>query len=375
MFPALSLTAVLLGLLPRGASAQVEQIWLTHQSGDADRIVVNWTSRKPGNAVVRWGRTPRYGHEAGIDEHTRLHHVEIRREPGTACHYAVRTGRQVSPDAAVRSGPTDVLRAAVVADWHRKPDLSALIGDKPHLLLTAGDNIPNLYGAGGAGNKDSIKAYAELIDRYPGLFRSTPLMPVLGNHDKQMRPRGDRPPARPVYDIEATAFRRFFALPGDEWKWRFAVPAFDVRFVALDLHHISDRGTTWQTCHPFDKQSEQFRWYREVMKERDRRFTVTLYNEQHARVRRQADGAWGTMIGAGTLAITGFGHFAERAEVDGFTYYNTSLSAGDRYPDPQSAFLAVTPGYLLLTITRKPQEMTVEIKDLDGRVLDRKVFR
>ena len=36
-----------------------------------------------------------------------------------------------------------------------------------------------------------------------------------------------------VYDIEATAFRKFFALPGDGWKWHFDVPDFRVRFVAL----------------------------------------------------------------------------------------------------------------------------------------------
>ena len=39
--------------------------------------------------------------------------------------------------------------------------------------------------------------------------------------------------------IDATAFRRFFELPGDEWKWHFDVPDFDVRFIALDLNHIA----------------------------------------------------------------------------------------------------------------------------------------
>ena len=55
----------------------------------------------------------------------------------------------------------------------------------------------------------------------------------------------EQPPAEPVYDVGATAFRTFFALPGDGWKWHFDVPAFGVRFVALDLNHIQDRGTTW----------------------------------------------------------------------------------------------------------------------------------
>ena len=42
-----------------------------------------------------------------------------------------------------------------------------------------------------------------------------------------------------------------------------------------------------------------------------------------------------------SACITGFGYFAERAEVDGVPYYNTSLSGtGNQYPDPHSQFLA-----------------------------------
>ena len=110
-------------------------------------------------------------------------------------------------------------------------------------------------------------------------------MPVLGNHDKEVRPRGDAPPQEPVYDVNATAFRTFFELPDDEWKWHFDVPGFDVRFIALDLNHISDMGTTWQACHPFAAGSEQFEWYDRLTQRTDRRFVVTLYNEQNANIR------------------------------------------------------------------------------------------
>ena len=47
-----------------------------------------------------------------------------------------------------------------------------------------------------------------------------------------------------IYDIEARAFRRFFALPDDEWKWHFDVPAFGLPLIALDFHHTSDFGST-----------------------------------------------------------------------------------------------------------------------------------
>jgi hypothetical protein len=305
-----------------------------------------------------------------------MHHVEIPLEESDGVyHYSVSTGNQSSKDATFKAYPTDVLRVAVAADWQGLPDLSAIMKDDVHLLLTAGDNISNTHQLCGAGIKDCVKPYARLIDRYPELFRSVPFMPVLGNHDKEMRPRGSKPPNEPVYDIDATVFRRFFELPDDEWKWRFHVPGFDVRFAALDLNHISDFGTTWQASHSFKKDSEQFRWYDKLMADQSPKFVVTLYNERNGSMRAQEQGAWHEMFRKGTIAITGFGYYAERAEVDGFTYFNTSLSGkGSQYPDAKSKFLKGADSYILLTLTKNPAKMEVEIKGLDGSVLDRKVF-
>ncbi len=358
------------------ALGQVERMWLTHRSNTPSRIVVNWTSRQPGDSTVLYGLAGEDGKEVKVDGDRTLHHVEIPiPRTGAVYHYSVKTGDQTSKGATFKSCPNDILRVAVVADWQGKPDLSALIQDDVHLLLTAGDNVSSIHQHCGAGNKDCIKPYAELIDHYPELFRSTPFMPVLGNHDKEIRPRGDKPPEEPVYDIDATAFRRFFELPDDEWKWHFDIPAFDVRFVALDLNHISDMGTTWQASHAFDEHSEQFVWYRDVMSEPLPRFVVTLYNERSASIRTKEGGRWHEMFRKGTIAITGFGYFAERAEVDGFTYYNTSLNGkGDRYPDPHSQLLKSENSYILLTFTRSPPRMAVEIKGPDGGVLDRKEY-
>lgn len=364
-------------LLCSSASAQIERVWLTHKSNHPNRIVVNWTTKEPGNSVVRFGLTNQYGDEKQIAGNRTLHHVEIPLlEKNTVYHYSVRTGEHRSQDAIFKAYPTEVLRAVVIGNWTKKSDISAIRRDDPHLLLTAGDNISDIYQLCGIGNKECFKAYAQLIDRHPDLFQSTPFMPILGNHDKQIRPRGDRPPEDPVYDVDATAFRRFFELPDDEWKWHFDIPDFKVRFIALDLNHISDMGTTWQSCHEFHKGSKQFQWYRKLMDEgAPQRFVVTLYNESNLSTRTQEDGTWHDLIRQGTLAITGFGYFAERAEVDGFGYYNTSINGkGTRYPDPHSKFFASTDSYLLLTITKKPLKMTVEIKGLDGTVLDRQEY-
>jgi hypothetical protein len=358
------------------AFAQVERVWLGHRSNDPSKLVVNWMTKEPGNSVVRFGRTAKYGHEVRVANNTTMHHVEIPLEESDGVyHYSVSTGNQSSKDATFKAYPTDVLRVAVAADWQGLPDLSAIMKDDVHLLLTAGDNISNTHQLCGAGIKDCVKPYARLIDRYPELFRSVPFMPVLGNHDKEMRPRGSKPPNEPVYDIDATVFRRFFELPDDEWKWRFHVPGFDVRFAALDLNHISDFGTTWQASHSFKKDSEQFRWYDKLMADQSPKFVVTLYNERNGSMRAQEQGAWHEMFRKGTIAITGFGYYAERAEVDGFTYFNTSLSGkGSQYPDAKSKFLKGADSYILLTLTKNPAKMEVEIKGLDGSVLDRKVF-
>ena len=365
--------ASIVGLfLASPAKAQVERIWLTHRSNDPTKLVVNWTTKKPGDSNVRFGPTKGYGQLVGVSSYSTFHRVEIPvAKKDAEIHYSVSSDGQVSPDAVFKSYPTDVLRVAVVANWQGKPDLKALLKDHPHLLLTAGDNISDLWSKCGIGKKDCIKPYEALIDAYPELFRSTPFMPALGNHDREIRPRGEKPPAEPVYDIDAKAFRTFFDLPGDRWKWHFDVPDFQVRFIALDLNHIQDRGTTWQTCHDFGKDSVQYQWYEKLMANRPPGFVVTLHNERNATMRGQEKNAWHEMFRQGDLVVSGFGYYAERAEVDGMTYLNTSLGKGTKYADPKMKFIESEANYVLMTFEKGKATMTVELKSLEGKVLDR----
>ena len=167
----------LLSLLCSTVFAQVERVWLTHGSNDPGKITVNWTTKQPGESLVRYGLTDQYDSEVRSAGNRSLHHVEIpipRR--GATYHYAVSSGDQTSADATFKAYPVDTLRVAVVADWQAKPKLDAVIKDDVHLLLTAGDNIGNIHPLCGVGNKACIKPYAQLIDRYPALFRSTPGM-------------------------------------------------------------------------------------------------------------------------------------------------------------------------------------------------------
>jgi hypothetical protein len=373
------LTFLLLAIALNPAGAQVERIWLTHKSHDPSRLVVNWETARPGNSIVSYGTTPQLGRTVTKDENVTLHHVEIDlAEKDGIYHYRVESGPQNNPQiskiATFKGYPTQELRIAIVGDWgYARPDLTGLKQDNVHLLLTAGDNVPNLYQFGAVGEMNSTKAFSTLIDSAPELFASTPFMPVLGNHDREIRPRGPKPPAEPVYDIEATAYRKFFALPDEGWKWHFDVPDFNLSLIALDLNHISDLGTTWQTCHAFGADSEQFTWYRDLMTKTQASFVVTLQNERNATMRSQVGGAWGQWFEKGSAVVTGFGYFAERAEVNGFPYFNTSLKGdGDRYPDSKSAFLASEHSYLLLTLKRGETRMIAELKNLQGMVLDRR---
>lgn len=352
-------------------AAPIERLWLTHATNDPSRIVINWETDKPAGSVVEYDTSPALNRRLTSDDQVTLHHVEIPLEQRDVLyHYRVRSGDDASAIATFKGYPVKDLRIAIVGDWGYAmgKDVSAILKDDVHLLLTAGDNVASLHEKG----KEGTQAFSALIDANRDLFRSTPLMPILGNHDREISPRGPKPPAHAVYDIEATAYREFFALPGDEWKWHFDLPGFDLRLIALDLNHIQDFGTTWQTCHAWQTDSPQFQWFTETMASSTNSFVLTLMNEKQTQVLGLTKGAWHESFRKGSALITGFGYFADRAELTGgIPYFNTCLKGdGDLYKDPQSKFHAREDNYLLLTFTAGAPTMKLQFKSLRGEVLD-----
>ena len=358
-------------LATTASAAPIERLWLTHATNDPSRIVINWETDKPAGSVVEYDTSPALTRRLTSDDQVTLHHVEIPLEQRDVLyHYRVRSGDDASAIATFKGYPGKDLRIAIVGDWGYAmgKDVSSILKDDVHLLLTAGDNVASLHEKG----KEGTKAFSALIDANRDLFRSTPLMPILGNHDREISPRGPKPPAHAVYDIEATAYREFFALPGDEWKWHFDLPGFDLRLIALDLNHIQDFGTTWQTCHAWQTDSPQFKWFTETMAASRNSFVLTLMNEKQTQVLGLTKGAWHESFRMGSALITGFGYFADRAELTGgIPYFNTCLKGdGDLYKDPQSKFHAREDNYLLLTLTAGAQTMKLQFKNLRGEVLD-----
>lgn len=356
------------------ASSQITTIWLTHKTNKPSHIVVNWESKVAGNSEVYFGTSTNYECSIKKNENVSIHHVEIPLDKKDVIyHYMVKTNNEKSSDNTFKAYPSksNELRIAVVGNWgySENIDFTALIKDNPHLLMTCGDNVANLHALCSQGVNDCVKPYLELIASQKQLFSSTPFMPILGNHDKEIRNRDTKYPEITSYDTNATAFRKFFELPGDEWKWVFRIPNFNVTFIALDIQHISDFGTTWQTCHDFHRGSDQFEWYKKIMDSNPKGFIITLQNEKNGSIRAKEIGEWDKLFQKGIAVIAGYGYFSERAEVNGFPYFNTSLKSGDIYPDEFSKILQGIHGYILLTF-KKDSPMKVEIKSLDGEVID-----
>jgi hypothetical protein len=351
-------------------------VWLTYARNEPTHVTVNWVTERPEASAVRYGSDEACEEQAADGPLTTLHHVEVPLPAKGDFYYRLEKGGEVTEPVRFRGLPGDELRVAMVADWgFAGADISAIIKEDVHLLVTGGDHVSGLHGGGVSGEaaKTNLLPHLKVLGANPLLFRQVPVMPVLGNHDREIRPRGDPKTLKdPVYDVEATAYRMLFPLPDKGWAWGFTVPAFDVRFVGLDLNHVQDLGTFHQTCHDYREGSEQLAWYRGVMETAGPRFTVTLNNEKSSVVRGLAKGEWARLMKKGTLTATGFGYFAERAEANGYAWFNTSLNGkGDVYRDPHSQFLASENSYLLFRVKRGGSSMSVELKRLaDGQVLD-----
>lgn len=351
---------------------EITRIWLNHNSNTPDTICINWISDEAGSSEVFFASNNEKPQKISVEGNVSLHSVSVPLSSNAEVYrYSVKTNKQQSKTFTFKSYNSNNLRIAVVANWQTNKKLDSLKKDDVHLLLTAGDNIPNLHSQCGNGVKDCVKPYIKLIDRYPELFATTPFMPILGNHDKEIHPRGKKPPAYNVYDVDATSYRKFFTLPDDEWKWSLRFRGFDLQILALDLNHTSDFGNNWQTCHDFSVSSKQYIWYKSLMSSSTSKFKVTLLNEKSGIVKRLAKGAWKKEFEKGSLVVSGFGYFAERSEENGLKYINTSLGGtGAPYKDSQSKFFKSSDNYFLMEFDKTEKTMKASLKDLSGAKLD-----
>lgn len=355
----------------RTSAEPITRLWLTHTQATPITLTVNWETPEAGPSRVDFGPSDALDHTVDIPDAVTLHQVEIPFPDHGALHYRVSTGTRQSAIHTVQSYGEETLRVAVAANWQTTPPLDALQRDRPHLLISCGDLTHGLMRFDRPGDTTYTAPFSHFIDAYPTLFAQVPFLPLPGNHDRQLLPRLPKPPPVPAYDLDATAFRRFFPLPPPGRHWRFDILPFDLRLIALDLSHTADAGTTRQSCPPFGPDSEQFRWFQETMANSHQGFVLTLYNEWHHLMNTLADGIWMPRIQQGTAAISGFGFFAERAEYDGLPCFNTALQTGPLYANGHhTKFHQVVQSYILLTFRRDGGPMRVALKDLQGNPLD-----
>ncbi|NPA36370.1 MAG: hypothetical protein GXO47_05925 [Chlorobi bacterium] len=371
---ALLLLVVLSGCLSK-PHKNIEKIWLSYNDDTSSEIIINWESPEPGNSEVYLYKGEDEVYSSVDKKASTLHHVAVPVKESAEYRYKVRTGEYESAFNTFRSLPEKgELKVVVIADWgyNDTADFSNIYKENPDLVVTCGDNVPDLYHFGKQGDKHCINSYLRLVGLYPGLFKHIPFMPVMGNHDHQLYPRGPEPPADyMVYDTLGTAFMEFFELPGDEWKWEFKIPDFNLRLIGLDLHHIHDYGTNWQTCHAYHKNSPQYKWYTKKMSEDFNGYTVTLMNANAPDMRNVDDAIWDEYLKRNSAVITGSGYYAEKAIIDSVPFLNTSLVAGDVWPDaidPRADYSESISTYILLTVN--DSSVVAAFKTLDGKLYD-----
>ena len=356
--------------------AQINHIWITHPKNKSDSVALSWSSREKGDSTVFYGTDKNNLTEKSDknSEPKNLHHVEIPLDKKDCTYYYyVKTGTQQTPVYSFKSYPSSAgeLCVAFVGNigYTRFDKFNPLENLKkfsdPHLIVSCGDNIPSLHltrNNSAPVPLDDITAFLQLIEKAPAVFRSTIFMPILGNHDKEFRGRFKKRPNLPtcVYDIDSTAYCKFFALPEKEWCWTLNIPQFDLQLVALDLCHLSDVGTGHQACHMFHLGSEQFRWYEKIMANSKSKYLLTLYNSGNRNTRKIFSGIWRPNLEKGSACICGFGYFMECAKMrdNGFTYLNTSLSVGDPLFDKyNSIYSKQISGYVLATFNKNKTPM------------------
>ena len=356
---------------------KISQIWLSHDSNTPDNIVISFFASACDSAYAEVNCGGKSGRVQAVSETSGVWKLKVPMPTNKSgpLKYRLSAGSAFSDEFEIRPypSPASELRVAFIGDMgNLSPDYSALLSDDPHIIFTLGDNVANLWEGApeGSDTKRNIFPFLESIKEFPNAFlASRAFMPILGNHDKEIAPRGKKYPPKTPYDISATAYRLFFSLPDEGWKWEFRLPDFRLRFIALDLQHTMDLGTTWQTCHDCDGNSEQFKWYAKKMSECPDYETFTLQNQHNGVMRSLYGGLWKPYFEKSAAVFSGYGYYQERAH-ENIPYYNTCLKGGVLYPDKFSKFNALTGGYILMRV-RQNEPIKIEIKNLSGEILDK----
>ena len=125
------------------SKAEIERIWLNHQTSYPTHIVINWYTEQPGDSRIVFNFINGKEYQVSISEKVKLHQVEIPLPArDVTYHYNVHSGKQSSDTYSFKGYPSQPhqLRVAAVGNWSnvRGSELTAIMEDNPHLLVTLG---------------------------------------------------------------------------------------------------------------------------------------------------------------------------------------------------------------------------------------------
>ena len=376
----------------------IDCVWLTHSEPTADSVTICWMSPEPGESRVKIALEGEPEKEIVVEGKRTLHHVKVPITLGTKHYqYQVFTGDKSSVPRRFKQYPDlrqpgAELRVIIIGNrgyWNVKErNWKAVYALNAHLGLSVGDNVPLLYDADHVGETavHNLARYVRLIRSQMTWFATTPFMPVMGNHDHQIRDRAKvekrpltedekkNPIAVSAYDVEGRAFCEFFPLPDNRWTWHFDVPNTNLRFIGLDLNHDRDYGTTWGSCHAYHPESEQYKWFEKTIADAPEKFRFTLHNSAHSVGTLNNNALW-KLFNQCMVNFSGNSYIAARDRMKIGNYcYTTSLRglATAKFRQGETYYSEGIDNFTLLTITA--DKIRIELRKLeDGSVLDKVV--
>jgi len=95
---------------------------------------------------------------------------------------------------------------------------------------------------------------------------------------------------------------------------------------------------------------------------------VTVYNGENKTVRKMAGGIWEPLTRRSGIILSGSGYFAEYAIVGGAPYLNSSLIAGDLWPDSVAEYSKSEASYVMIIAEGKSTKVVLK-RLTDGSVI------
>jgi len=346
---------ILLTTLPLAANELVNGPYL--QDAQPTEITIMWETKTATLGKVRYGTNPRLLTQSISEKTARaLHQVRLENlEPRQIYYYRCTWKGGKTSRGQFRTAPADnltPLRFAVFGDSRSDPDMSRKISDMivdtdPDIILHTGDLVSM------GKNLPEWKTF--VFDPLQKLLQNYPFYPVLGNHEQ-----------------EATHYYNYFPLHNQNPWW--SVDYGSVHIIGLD------------TNIPTDKNSEQYRFLVNELKNNTKPWTIVifhhpLFHSHPSRAVNESRYIWQPLFmeyGV-DLALTGHDHYYQRTfpigrmseKQRGVVHFTIAGAGASLYPTTPQSYSAYDRSlYHFLMIDVTEEELEIRAINEDGQVFD-----